>query len=134
MMAVAGQMRPGFPREKARTTRRTDRQSLTDRCDIVFSKLVRRNGVCVHCGSTANLECAHGFGRSYRATRWDLRNGFCLCHGDHRWFTEHPLEWDTWLRLRMADYDDVRLLAVSGTEPDLEELLASLRALHRRSA
>ncbi len=101
--------------------------------DRLFSLAVRSVGRCEVEDGTAhngNLQCAHGFSRSYKATRWDRRQCFCLCAGHHTFFTHHPIEWDLWMLDRMGIelYADVRERALTHRTPDLEVVLAELRA------
>ncbi len=101
-------------------------------CDRLFSLAVRAPGGCEsgrpeHKG---NLQCAHGFSRSYKAVRWDPRNAFPLCGGCHTFYTLHPIEWDLWMldRLGIELYGELRELALTHRTPDLELVLAELRA------
>lgn len=100
-------------------------------CDELAGKIVRARGVCEECGKTSDLQWAHGFSRRYRAIRWDMRNGFALCRGDHLKYTMRPLEWDEWLHAKWGDelYDEMRDLALHGRNPDLKDTLAALRLL-----
>lgn len=109
------------------------RQNWSAQCDKVFAWLVRTSGPCARCGTEFNLQCAHGFSRSYRATRWDFRNAFPLCASDHMYFTHRPIEWDNWLRIEwgLDLYDEIRALALSHARPDTKALLVELRELER---
>lgn len=104
------------------------RTQQVNRADRLFSLIVRSAGFCVGCGKTSDLQCAHGFSRRHRATRWDFRNAFPLCRGCHVYWTHRPLEWDEWLRERWGDdqYWDLRRLALSDRRPDLDGLLEDL--------
>lgn len=104
------------------------RQSAGKACDEMISKIVRSRGACEECGQTWDLQCAHGFSRSYRRVRYDERNLFCLCRGCHVKYTHRPLEWDDWLRSRWGDdlYAEMRRLAREGPVPDLPKLRAAL--------
>lgn len=105
--------------------KKTSRQAQVNKLDKLFSLIVRSHGRCVVCDTTQNLQCAHGFSRRHRATRWDFRNAFSLCRGHHVYFTHRPLEWDDWLRDRWGEtlYWEIRHLALSDQRPDLDELL-----------
>ena len=128
-------MPPGFPRlkeppkPKAKKLKRRPRENYSQQCDVIFARLVRSKGVCVNCGSTKAIQCAHGFSRRYRALRWDFDNAFALCAKCHLFFTYHPLEWDEFLRNRWTpeQYEGLRLRALVGKRPDLKALLASLQ-------
>lgn len=103
------------------------------KCDELFSLQVRSVGRCEaddgrpHNG---NLQCAHGFSRSYKAIRWEPRNAFSLCGAHHTHYTHHPIEWDLWMldRLGVETYTELRTQALTHRTPDLELVLAELRA------
>jgi hypothetical protein len=117
------------PTPKPKRRKKGTKTRLRDECDALFGKLVRGRGPCLACGAWENLQCAHGFSRSYQAVRWDDRNAFPLCRGCHVKFTHRPLEWDEWLRHWWGDetYCEVRALALTHVRPDLNELVAVLR-------
>lgn len=117
--------------QKAKPRKKTARKTAAAECDLIFSRLVRRPGFCANCGSTQNLQCAHGFSRRYRAVRCDLRNAWCLCKGCHLYFTMRPIEWDDFMLGRLGDltYHDLRERALYGPKVDYRRLLADLRAL-----
>lgn len=74
------------------------RQAWMKKSDVLFSKLVRdRDGACVNCMSTTNLQCAHLISRSYKAIRTNFDNAVTLCRGCHVKFTHRPLEWREWV-------------------------------------
>lgn len=119
----------GFPKLKASKKKQ---KSPMAACDELFGKIVRSSGLCVgRCDGQPKgaLQCAHGFSRRYRATRWDERNAFCLCQGCHLYWTLRPLEWDQWLRVRWGQdlYDELRALALNGPNPDLKQTAERLR-------
>lgn len=116
--------------------RRPKRANTTKQCDTLFGKFVRSRGRCEIEGCTsADLQCAHGFSRRYRATRWDDRNAFCLCRGHHLYYTVRPLEWDEWMKQRLGPlYDELRTLALTGPNPSLPAVLASLRERAKEAA
>lgn len=97
--------------------------------DALFGQLIRSPGRCFECGSTSNLQCAHGFSRRYMKIRHDLRNAWCLCAACHMRYTHNPIAWDDWLRDKWgeAQYAQMRFLALSGPKADLKETVARLR-------
>jgi len=107
--------------------RKGARAVLAKRADKLWSLLVRRAGACEICSSRNCLQGAHGFSRRYRATRWLLLNGFCLCAGCHMLMTYRPLEWDEYIREAWGGkvYDELRQLALSG-KYDVADALAEL--------
>ena len=62
-------------------------KGIDGRLDISWSKLVklRANSICEiqGCGKTKHLNSHHIFTRGNRATRWDVKNGVCLCPSHH---------------------------------------------------
>ena len=68
------------------------------KADRLFSKLVRLEGRCEHCGAEegVQLQCAHWISRRYSHTRTDFDNAFCLCAGCHFYMTHNPTEWGRW--------------------------------------
>jgi len=75
-----------------------------DAADAAFSDVVRckANWSCEHCsrqfnGRSAGLHCAHIYGRANKRVRWSLDNAVSLCAYCHRYFTENPLEFHSWL-------------------------------------
>jgi hypothetical protein len=106
------------------------KQNRTKACDALFGKIVRATGICPNCGQTWDLQCAHGFSRSYHALRWDEENAFSLCRGCHFKYTHRPLEWDEWLKARWGEdrYWQLRQIALTAPNPDLDETHARLSA------
>ena len=101
-----------------------------------FSRIVRAPGSCVICGSNEFLQCAHGYSRSYYATRWVFDNAFCLCRSCHVFYTHRPLEWEVWREERWGPelLAELRALALTHRRPDVYELLPELQALEAVSA
>lgn len=80
------------------------------RADRLFSQYIRaRDGVCVECGSTDNLQCAHILSRRFNNTRTDENNAVTLCARHHMFFTGEPVEWGLWVVERMGReaYDEL---------------------------
>ena len=112
--------------------RKTTPAALKRKADALAGAIVRARGACEsgrdsHAGP---LQWAHGFSRTYRAVRWDLRNGFCLCAGCHFYYTNRPLEWDEWLRYHLgAAYYDLRAAALRGEKRPMEDVVAELAGM-----
>ena len=75
-----------------------------DQADKWFSDVVRAkaNWCCESCGKefggrSSGLHCAHIYGRANKSTRWSLDNAVSLCYTCHRTYTEHPLDFKSWL-------------------------------------
>jgi hypothetical protein len=85
--------RTGLQRSDFKTTRprKDSRRALKDDLDRIFSLFIRlRDGSCVLCGSTQNLECSHFHGRGNPALRFHPLNAHACCqscnqaHNDNR--------------------------------------------------
>ena len=77
---------------------------LKQKADQLFSVFIRRRDMwCAALGRDCKrpLQCAHIVSRRYLATRWDEQNAIALCLGHHKFFTEHPLEWEVWLEAHL---------------------------------
>lgn len=111
-----------------------------EKVDALFSKVIRLRGECEIARSCkGNLQCCHGFSRSYWATRFDERNAFAGCASCHLWFTLHPEEWTDWLKARWGEdlYWEIREVAMNGRRPSreqLEELAAGFRVRLKEAA
>lgn len=69
------------------------RMTLRNKCDKLFSLYIRgRDKVCVRCGTSDRLQCAHVFSRRYLKVRFDPRNAFALCAGCHKYLTDYPIQ------------------------------------------
>jgi hypothetical protein len=56
------------------------RRELKLKADIQFSLFIRlRDGACILCGSTRNLECSHYHGRGNPALKLDPLNSHAMC-------------------------------------------------------
>lgn len=106
----------------------------TETADKLFSLLIRSEGSCAAAGDdgvacNGNLQCAHGFSRRYRNTRWDERNAFPLCAAHHTFYTHRPIEWELWMKNRIGQnlYMILQATALKTTPPDLELVLAELK-------
>lgn len=122
-----------IPKTKKRKT--TKKQSLSKQCDILAGQIVRARGYC-QVGTALNgkpcggsLQWSHGFSRSYRAVRWDQRNGFCVCRDHHAYTTYHDLEWKDWMRRELGEelFDELWALALTHQPPDLKVLVLQLK-------
>lgn len=111
------------------------RTTLRKRADALWSEIVRSRGACeaagltsVRCGGV--LQAAHGFPRTYYATRWVVLNGFCICAGHHRWFTSKPIEWTVFMleRLGQHPFEELRRIALANdSQPDYVQIIKRLR-------
>ena len=52
--------------------------------DKLWGAIIRSGGRCEVCGRQETLNAHHFFfGRANKSTRWNLKNGICLCAGCH---------------------------------------------------
>lgn len=71
------------------------KKAIKKRCDVAFSLVVRKHGVCqfkgldeVHCSTV--LQCAHIETRGSLRLRFEQQNALCLCSGHHWYYTNNP--------------------------------------------
>jgi 5-methylcytosine-specific restriction endonuclease McrA len=77
-----------------------------DIADNIFSKIVRKKGLCIKCGQSqfsVPLECAHIVGRANIALRWDANNAIPLCRDCHRWAHDKPKLFKAWFKEKFPD-------------------------------
>jgi len=95
---------------KVKTKRKPSRKTLKNKCDKLWSKIIRSKGKCEVCGTFKANHPHHVIGRRNFELRWDIRNGCLLCanhhtagkfsaHNDSIWF----MDW--FLRARPDDYE-----------------------------
>lgn len=118
--------------------KKLDNRKLRDKCDVIFSKLVRQIGYCEKCGNSdpKSLQCAHIVSRVYLQTRHDLRNAMCLCVKCHIYeMHRNPLEFMEWFNERygMDYYDEMKKRARVEAPIDWEERHKYLKDLLERS-
>uniref|UniRef100_A0A6M3J0R8 Putative homing endonuclease n=1 Tax=viral metagenome TaxID=1070528 RepID=A0A6M3J0R8_9ZZZZ len=103
-------------------------------CDKLFSELVREAGCCFRCQKKEYLQCAHIVSRRYLQTRYDFNNAICLCRGCHKYFTEHPLEWEIWIEKTFGKryYKRLRDKALKYAKIDYEEIVYKLKRGSRK--
>lgn len=80
------------------------RKGIDKKLDDCWSELVKlkAGNKCEVCGKRSPLNSHHIFSRSKKSTRWDVKNGLCLCVGHHTFsskFSAHktPTEFTFWL-------------------------------------
>lgn len=86
-------------------------KTLKNRATSLHSEYVRkRDGACVRCGATANLQAAHIVGRRAAFTRTDEANSRALCPGCHMYLTEHPHEHVAFFTQELGGWDNYQAL------------------------
>lgn len=100
--------------------------------DNIVSVFVRqRDGKCLHCGSTNNLQCSHTIPRTYLLVRYDLDNCITLCYRCHMfWWHKHPIEAGRWFEKTFPGvYDSLLIKAHSNRKIDWEAEWIRLKEL-----
>lgn len=86
---IKGYKRPKQCTKKQESATKKKRNSdayLNKQLDAFWSKSIRQKGYCELCGKRPPevvLHAHHIFSRRHFSTRWDVRNGVCLCTGCH---------------------------------------------------
>lgn len=98
------------------------RKGVDKKLDDAWSLLVKlKAGMkCEYCGKTTPLNSHHIFSRSKKSTRWDVKNGICLCVGHHTFsstFSAHktPTEFTYWLE-RYKGREFMELLTIKANQ------------------
>lgn len=75
-----------------------------------------------------SYQWAHGLSRRYHGTRWLLDNGFRLCAGAHKFYTDRPLEWEEFLKHKWGEdkLQTMKRIALSETDFDYKNLYEEL--------
>lgn len=111
---------------------------LNKKLDNLWSKVVRSKGECELCGRKPPevvLHAHHIFSRRWYSTRWDIKNGVCLCTGDHLFKAHKDIqEFSDWVQDRYGlDYiDDLRRKAhetADFTKEQKKELINNLQKI-----
>jgi len=114
------------------------RVKLRKEADDLWSKIVRRSAICLArlirhplAPGQGPLQAAHGFPKgAYPATRYDLANGFPLCAGCHRYYTQRWEEWRDFMLAKLGDeqFAQLRERALSPARKlDMAAIVQNLR-------
>lgn len=103
------------------------KSSLTRKLDKICSQIIRAAGKCAKCGCAEydKLQCAHIYSRTYRSTRWDLRNLIPLCASCHFHAHRNPLIFAEFVKtyLGECEYQALKLRAVTLKQWKLTDML-----------
>ncbi len=103
---------------------------LQQKCDLEFSRLIRKKGKCERCGGTNYLETAHIIGRRNLLLRWDIINAFCFCRSCHTWGHLNPKKFTLWVKERFPErWEYLQLVKnqiCKRTEQEYEDLLDNI--------
>jgi hypothetical protein len=105
------------------------RKGLKDALDVVTSLLVRaRDGHCVTCGTTEDLQCSHYFKRTFLATRWNLTNCNAQCAKENEAHNRNPFKYRAYMMSMIGEdgLDELFKLRNSVWRPSDEDLRALL--------
>lgn len=111
----------------------------TDKCDAVFSKLIRlRDGyTCQRCKryfvDGHGLQASHFYSRRHQATRYDPDNCCAHCFACHQYLGANPIEFARWIEGylgsgRYALLTEKHQRIVKRTKREKEELYQHLKA------
>ena len=97
--------------------------------DELYRQIIRSKGFCERCGKRENLQTAHIISRSYHQVRHDLDNSFCLCDGCHRYFTNRPIEFETFVKSKIgeAHYQELKDRAIDYKKIDYKAVIKRLQ-------
>ena len=116
--------------------RKQTKSSLTRKLDKAVSRIVRARGMCEFCSISDydKLQCCHIFSRTYRNTRWDLKNLLCLCARCHFLSHRNPIDFTESVKQYLGDYEYTQLRLRHNaikryTLQDMAELLTTLENL-----
>ncbi|MBX4188377.1 MAG: hypothetical protein KW793_04585 [Candidatus Doudnabacteria bacterium] len=84
--------------------KKVSRTTLKHKADKLVSQKVREIGRCElegkdHITCTGQLQTMHIVGRSNYRLRWDGQNLLCGCSGHHMYYTNHPWDWNEFIKL-----------------------------------
>jgi len=83
------------------------KKTVRKRIDKLWSEIVRSLEHCEVCGKQDYNNAHHIIGRTDLRTRWDIRNGTCLCSGCHTMNNQsahgNPLWFNDWLEENRAE-------------------------------
>lgn len=114
--------------------KRNPLKTLENKLDVVFSKVVRKQGFCLRCYKTENIQCSHIHSRRKMSVRWDLLNAFCLCAGCHKfWWHKHPIDAAEFAKQKLGEFKYNELLnrANSIKKWTLEEMQELYKVLEK---
>lgn len=80
------------------------------KADVLFSRLVRERAEwrCEKCqkffpeGERQGLQCSHLIGRRNKAVRWHPLNAVAHCFYCHKYLTENPIEFHSWIKAHLT--------------------------------
>lgn len=120
----------GLPLVKPRTMKGGKMKSL----DNLFSKIIRtRDGKCLRCGKTEQLQCSHVVPRTFISTRWNTENAITLCYACHiHWWHKNPLEAAEWFESKWPGrWKALYAIANKHEKINREETYETLKTLAR---
>jgi ribosomal protein S27AE len=117
--------------------KKTSRKKIEDKLDKAWALYVRkRDKFCQLCGGSSTLAAHHAFGRTHRATRWDVINGVALCWPCHK-FRAHgdPAGFSVWFEAKVGEHQYSRLsedhrIIIKHTDEDLQAMLKNIDILN----
>lgn len=116
----------------ARRAKKGTKSWYKQKCDTIFSKIVRSIGYCEKCGTTESLQCAHIEPRTNHTLRWDKNNALSLCYSCHiHWAHKNPREFTHWVESefpkKIKYIDKNKNIFTKRSLPDYEDLYEKLK-------
>ena len=114
-------------KESVKKIRESKDNFLNKKLDELWGEIVRSKGYCELCGRKPPeviLHAHHIFSRRHFSTRWDIKNGVCLCHGCHIYKAHKDIqEFADWVQehLGVEYVDEIRQKAHSTADFTKEE-------------
>lgn len=120
---------------EARSKKRQMRSGRMRSLDNLFSKIIRtRDGKCLYCGTTENLQCSHVLPRTYLSVRWNLDNAITLCYKHHiYWWHKYPHDAVKWFDdLFPNRYQEILDIALKHEKINRDEKFEELKKLAKQ--
>ena len=93
------------PKAKTKRKKLPSIKTLREKADKLFSLYIReRDGRCITCGSTENLQCSHYYGKKARAAvRYNPFNAHAQCAKCHQaHHMSDPMRYADWMRVEYS--------------------------------
>lgn len=136
MAAIRPAPKPSRPTKPKKRKKKTPRQQLERQLDAVVREIVlKRDGRCVVCGKTTNLQCGHLITRTKRGVRWDLKNCNVQCAGCNFYHEHNPHPYTHWFiqRYGLPEYESLYARSEAIGKFTLDELETMLIELTEKA-
>lgn len=109
------------------------KSSITRKLDAECARITKLRSNCCWCLNIKPLQCAHIFSRTYRNTRWDLKNMVALCASCHFYGHRNPIAFTEFIKSYLGEYEyeSLKLRHNAIKRWTLQEMLYLLKTLGR---